>query len=233
MLAATLLLCASGPFTVQVMYSGPDLAADRPRIEQLVYGAGKVVRRSAAKHGYMQDVRWATGPDCNLSVKPTDWQPHYFWTPTSNMPDATVKYLVFSRDYGSPCGQAMAYPDTRPGAVNDNDGNKFAAGIIRNCGWNRATVAHELGHLLGGVQNAPTLYGWDGYHCLAQGDPMCYSPVGSKTCPNYFKNWPLRKTWDCHGDWYYNPAPKPGSWLASHWNLATSGFLTTPVKVEK
>lgn len=38
----------------------------------------------------------------------------------------------------------------------------------------------------------------------------------------------LAEQWDCGKNDYYNIAPAAGSYLATHWNLAISSFVTRP-----
>ncbi len=72
-----------------------------------------------------------------------------------------------------------------------------------------------------------------GWHCYDLEDDMCYSDGGSyftgggsllSVCPTS-QDWHF----DCGGDDYYNPAPPVGSYLATHWNVASSSFLTKPL----
>src|SRR5690606_38183844 len=93
--------------------------------------------------------------------------------------------------------------------------------------WNGHTAAHELSHNLGAVQDtAPNATGF--FHCTDQYDVMCYDdgtiPKGKKmavVCPG--REW--ADLLDCGGDDYFNPSPKPGSYLSNHWNIANSRFL--------
>ncbi len=143
-------------------------------------------------------------------------------------------YLVFmdkiANAYGPGyCGQGSLYNDDR--ATADNRNNKGPSYSLIAC-WDGGVVLHELGHNLGGVQlSAPHSSG--GWHCYDLEDDMCYSDGGS-----YFtgggsllsvcltsQDWHF----DCGGDDYYNPAPPVGSYLATHWNVASSSFLTKPL----
>jgi hypothetical protein len=120
------------------------------------------------------------------------------------------KYLVFV-DYilfGETCGRASFYSDDRPGQNNQaNGGTPGFAVLWQNC-WLPTSVMHEVGHVLGAVQkSAPHSDG--NAHCSDSDDLMCHTGDG----------------FDPDGDDYYNPNPVPGSYLATHWNVASSRFL--------
>ena len=88
-------------------------------------------------------------------------------------------------------------------------------------------VLHEVSHTLGAVQNgAPNTTG--GGHCRDAIDVMCYADGGPggrtfKACPEL--DGVISEHFDCNQDDYFNPAPKPGSYLAGHWNVYDSSFL--------
>jgi hypothetical protein len=165
-------------------------------------------------------------------------------------------YLIFADHVHSafaPGGQATTDDDDRPSSSNlNNIGPAYAmvdAGDTR-WNWSRmwAGALHELGHALGAVQcTAPHSTCRPGelghHHCWDEHDVMCYDDGGS-----YYKgrdqvaDSPDDRTvsvrcgegstaadqWDCGKDDYFNIAPVSGSYLATHWNLAMSGFVTRP-----
>jgi hypothetical protein len=103
-------------------------------------------------------------------------------------------------------------------------------------GWWPEGFLHEASHNLGAVQwGAPhstqpfgqslPQYG----HCFQGADVMCYAEDGGARsqmvtdCANLPGAIP--QNYDCGRDDYFNPAPPPGSYLASHWNTYDSAFL--------
>jgi hypothetical protein len=125
------------------------------------------------------------------------------------------------------CGQADLEPDDRPDpVVNANNVGPSYSYIACYTG---DIVEHELGHNIGAVQSsAPHSSGYG--HCYQENDDMCDNDGGSYfvnggvltyPCPNAPYYW-----FDCKGDDYYNKFPAAGSYLATHWNTARSGFLT-------
>ena len=146
------------------------------------------------------------------------------------------KYLVWMDAPGPYCGIAQQYADDSVGPVNLNNGNPTVLGMVGRIDapcWGSAGTpfeAHELMHLLGGVQgSAPHGTGSperSGGHCTDEADVMCYDDDGAG---------PVSVTWGCPGqnerlfdcghDDYFHTAPAPGSYLAGHWNPAGSRFL--------
>lgn len=131
------------------------------------------------------------------------------------------KYVMFA-DTNSICGLGTLAIDAQPGAANVNNVGPSWARIDRGC-WTGATAAHEIFHMLGAVQPGAPHYDGTG-HCTDEYDVMCYDAGGKhpvvRCAPRR-----LDIILDCHGDDYFNLRPKPGSWLAAHWNTANSSFL--------
>ena len=103
-------------------------------------------------------------------------------------------------------------------------------------GWWPEGFLHEMTHNLGAVQwgaphstqprggSAPN-YG----HCWQGADVMCYvedagaahaMQIDCAGLPGA-----IPQNYDCGRDDYFNPAPAPGSYLATHWNTYDSAFL--------
>lgn len=79
------------------------------------------------------------------------------------------------------------------------------------------TVAHETLHVLGAV--APFSPNGDGFaHCLDGKDLMCPQDGPCPATDNIGRL-------DCGRDDYFNESPAPGSYLATHWNVANSPYL--------
>lgn len=125
--------------------------------------------------------------------------------------------------YIGDCGLGQVRPDNSPGAGNrSNKGGAFAM-VWSNC-WTGLVTAHELTHTLGAVQ-PQSPHHTDNGHCWDGRDDMCYND-GSRQQQRVIctKQDDYRKL-DCNGDDYFALYPKPGSYLASHWNSANSQFL--------
>ncbi|HVF20791.1 MAG TPA: hypothetical protein VNA14_11180 [Mycobacteriales bacterium] len=227
---------------VQAVYAVP---ADRPDryatveagIRRWAAETDRVFADSAAQTGGVRHVRFVTDSACQLvvlkmalsargddSIQNTAAE---LAAAGFDRPDR--KYLVWM-DSTVMCGTAGYYVDDRPGAENVNNGGAPGqlARVDSGCwglGANGSSVeAHELMHALGSVQpSAPhaTPIG----HCSDDADPMCYADgtVGQtmlQRCP--VRPQPL---FDCGQDDYFSTAPAAGSYLAGHWNTASSSFL--------
>ncbi len=228
----------SGP-RVQAVYARPIGSADRlPSMRASFRGwAGaldKAVDDSAHQTRGARHVRFVTTPTsggCELDIVAVTLPPSAFTSFNATVSalqqrgmDATgMKYLVWS-DVSKLCGMASSYADSSPGANNANNGlYPTYARVDRAC-WGYAET-HELTHMLGGVQaDAPRATA--GFHCRDGSDVMCYDDgtAGSQqvsACPAA-----QARLLDCRHDDYFSTAPVKGSWLASHWNVAMSSFLS-------
>lgn len=131
------------------------------------------------------------------------------------------KYVMYvdSKVY---CGIGGFAGDDRPGAQNRSNFGPSYGRTDSGC-WGAGAAAHELGHNLGAVNNSAPNSSHAG-HCVDDEDLMCYKDTPTTVlvvrCPNVDPN-----TVDCNHDDYYSTNPKPGSYLASHWNVADDAFL--------
>lgn len=195
-------------------------------IEDISYGVDDVYEQSAQRHtGGSRSVRWVSNSNCDRSVMRIEM-------PASNQEmtyqakaylihlgytSEDRKYLIFVDVVGD-CGWGDIQDDSRPGPENKSNHTVGYAFISRFC-WNIYTASHELTHMLGAIQNDAPNSDWN-HHCWEEWDLMCYPLVGFIRCD--LSN---ARLLDCNGDDYFNTNPRPGSYLATHWNVANSMFL--------
>jgi hypothetical protein len=123
------------------------------------------------------------------------------------------------------CGWAPVYEDERP--VNNLNAAPVqkVLEITAQC-WSPTAMTHELVHALGAIStNAPNTSGAG--HCNDGPDIMCYNDGGPtatqrKVCTATVYR---ARLLDCNGDDYFNTAPLAGTYLATHWNTASSPWL--------
>jgi protein involved in polysaccharide export with SLBB domain len=235
---------------VQVMYVH---ASDKPdRYAEFVDSfrgwaaeGDAVYQNSAAETGGMRYIRFVHDADCRITVLNVTVSPSGdddFWSLTSELKwtkgytDPNRKYLVFlDRNHPDICGQGdviswrdnPSADDPNP-AYNPNNNIYGFAVIYNGCWSSNVTISHELGHTFGAVQgNSPNHSMWD--HCVDEWDVMCYDDSEDSRfplrfeCPDYSHNQRL----DCNHDDYFSTNPPPGSYLATHWNIANSSWLGT------
>jgi hypothetical protein len=95
--------------------------------------------------------------------------------------------------------------------------------------WQPTVMLHEITHNLGGVQQSAP-HRTTGWHCIDGEDVMCY-PDGSPEAIHYDDSicqpdgGAIPQTYDCGHDDYFSPAPAPGSYLDTHWNVYRSAFM--------
>lgn len=199
-----------------------------------------VIGSSAARTGGQRYVRFVTDGSCQLDVQRVELTTAgddsiattvaEFQAKGLNRPDR--KYLVWM-DSTVLCGVATYFLDDRFGQDNVNNGNSAGraptvARVDSGC-WGLASrgesiEAHELVHSLGAVQKtAPhaTSLG----HCTDDSDRMCYAD-GSPEVVITVCQASMEALLDCNSDDYFHTAPPPVNYLASHWNTASSSFLS-------
>ncbi|GLZ75988.1 hypothetical protein Afil01_07950 [Actinorhabdospora filicis] len=139
---------------------------------------------------------------------------------------ADRKYVVWTEN--TVCGLGWGgRGDQRTGDANENNWYSGWAMVgLNGCFGNPDADVHELLHTMGAVhRDAP--YATTNGHCFIYGDLMCYDDGGIPNppgrminCPNPGEGWI-----DCNHDSYFNPRPRAGGYLSSHWNIADSLFL--------
>jgi hypothetical protein len=237
---------------VQAVYAYPADGPDNygtvaPYIRRWAALADRILNESASETGGVRHVRYVTDPACQVDVAKAALSPDGVATFAGTAADLDAqgfnrtdrKYLVWVDAYVY-CGVATVEPDDRAGQNNANNGGRpgMIARIDRGCWGNPASSAeaHELVHILGGVQPTAPHGTWN-YHCSDESELMCYDddytadgfvvshgelvPL-AYVCPSSHE-----RLLDCNHDDYFSTNPSPDSWLAQHWNVADSSFLTS------
>ena len=164
-------------------------------------------------------------------------------------PDAARNYLIYadnisSNTYGglgdapgddSVAGASEGVGDYNAVLFGRNGTDFFGSSTSYAPGTTSQTLMnvslHELSHNLGAVHYSAPHTTSKG-HCTDSWDIMCY-PDGGKPmispppCQGAYSA--SHQAYDCNKDDYFNPAPAPGSYLATHWNLYNSVFMC-PIK---
>ena len=188
---------------------------------------------SAQETGGIRHVRWVTDSSCNLVIQrvqlSTTGDDSYSNTVSElesvGLQKSDRKYLVWV-DANLYCGIASLYDDDSAALSNVNNVGPGYARIDSACwGFTSEPVeAHELMHMLGGVQyTAPHSSG--GGHCTDEYDRMCYQDSSSVTLTYPCSSPSHDHIFDCNHDDYFSTNPPSGSYLATHWNTASSSFL--------
>ncbi|MFF0411050.1 RICIN domain-containing protein [Kitasatospora sp. NPDC004745] len=202
-----------------------------PSFKKWAADVDTIYNASAQETGGVRHVRFVTESDCTasvLNVQISDSEIQDF--NASNRALAAQgynrkdrKYMMFT-DAKVYCGIGTFAGDERPGQDNISNFGPSYGRTDSGC-WGGSTAAHELGHNLGAVNNSAPNSSKAG-HCVDEWDIMCYSdapnyPQMRTVCPDRSHDDRL----DCRHDDYYNTSPEPGSYLATHWNVANNRFL--------
>ncbi len=222
---------------VQAIYARSSDKPDRfssisPMIPQWAANADAIFNNSAAKTGGIRHLRWVTAAGCTLDIARVTLSP----TGDDNMSNTELelqslgfdradrKYMIWM-DANVYCGLGDIRYDDSPGVDNMNNYGTSWARVDSGCwGYYDSPEAHEIMHMLGGVQpTAPhASYAW---HCTDESDRMCYSDG-----PGVTMTYPCASSellFDCNNDDYFHTAPLPTSYLGTHWNAAMNVFLET------
>ncbi|MFJ9574996.1 RICIN domain-containing protein [Streptomyces sp. NPDC101191] len=191
----------------------------------LIYSA------SAQETGGVRHIRYVTAADCTptvLNIELPDSALAEFSATNRALAAKGLdrrdrKYMIFAEAQVY-CGIGTFAGDERPSQSNLSNFGPSYGRTDSGC-WGGHTAAHELGHNLGAVNNsAPNTS--RGAHCTDEWDVMCYSdspyyPQMRNVCTNRASENIL----DCNHDDYFHTSPRPGSYLATHWNIADNQFL--------
>ncbi|WP_430780145.1 RICIN domain-containing protein [Actinoplanes sp. G11-F43] len=192
-------------------------------------GVDAIYDASAGETGGSRHIRYVTTPECRADVVEVQLPEGSLRSFASTVDSlrglgydrADRKYLMFA-DTNLYCGISTFVNDTRPGRGNRNNGGPSYARVDSGC-WSATMAAHQLTHSLGAVlTDSPNATGagscTDGHDLLCDTD-RTGKPVKS-VCPK-----PNAIRLDCGHDDYFSTNPEPGSYLATHWNVALSDFL--------
>ncbi|GAA2144070.1 hypothetical protein GCM10009760_31180 [Kitasatospora kazusensis] len=244
--AGTTVVCDGDGSTgnrVQVLYvhaPGQDRFGQYlPSFKKWAADADVIYDASAEETGGVRHIRFVTEPDCTATVLDVELSAtalQEFGSTNDALASQGFnrrdrKYMIFA-DAQVYCGIGTFNGDERPGQDNTSNFGPSYGRTDNGC-WSGSTASHELGHNLGAVNNSAPHSSKAG-HCTDEWDIMCYSdapyyPQMQTLCPDRSHDDRL----DCNHDDYYSTDPKPGSYLATHWNVANNQFLiagggTTP-----
>ncbi|GIF39848.1 RICIN domain-containing protein [Actinoplanes xinjiangensis] len=192
-------------------------------------GVDEIYDASAGETGGSRHIRYVTTPECRpdvAEVQLPDGSLRSFASTIDALRSlgynrADRKYLMFA-DTKLYCGISTYVNDTRPIRGNRNNGGPSYSRVDAGC-WSAAMAAHQLTHALGAVlSDSPNATGAGS--CLDEYDLLCGKDRTGKpvknVCPKKNDN-----RLDCGHDDYFSTNPEPGSYLATHWNVALSEFL--------
>ncbi|MDQ2676270.1 MAG: hypothetical protein M3Y34_05625, partial [Actinomycetota bacterium] len=226
-------ICASD-HAMQVLYARPPGAADAfaasvPAIRSTVRRSNQVLNDEAiASGGGGGDYKVVCngGGDVDVgqfTTTGTTFSQVVSSAKAAGFTSAARNYVVFlDASAGGVCGVGSLFLADSPGLSNPHNTSGGYAVIYKGC-WNGTTFMHEVGHNRGAVQPPAPHSTGSGAHCNDGSDVMCYAPDGGDR--NQSMTYPCRSVtlFDCGYDDYFDAAPEPGEYLASHWNLGTRG----------
>jgi hypothetical protein len=220
-------LCAQDGQRVQFVYMADDASQYAASVEPIRLIASAVNTAFLRSSGGLRSVRWAVDGSCRvdvgLLVSRPDPRTISDYARAQGLNRADRKYLLFLAWPMPLCGGVFVIEDDSAGPGNRNNTESNVGWVARQC-WNGRVATHELIHLLGGVQSsAPHAGSW--HHCTDGFDVVCYSGPPDYAAMTYPCGIEYQILLDCGRDDYFNVEPEPGSYLATHWNIANSGFL--------
>lgn len=221
---------------IQFMYVHAEDVPDRYRdqvdsFRALAAAVDQIYDRSAHETGGHRHLRFVTDEKCQLEVLPVivsatgddSFRATILELVNLGYASKERKYVIFVEAMVY-CGIATIIYDSDPSVGNVNNHSSGYARIDNGC-WNAVAVAHELTHILGGVQqDAPHSSG--GGHCVDEWDLMCYSDAPHYPNMQYLCPITMQELLDCNHDDYYHTDPPADTYLSTHWNVADSLYLT-------
>ena len=220
---------------VQVVYAVSSDKTDRfTSVADLIRGyawnTDQAFQNSAARDGGIRHVRWVTNSSCQLEVA------HVVLSPTGDDSIANTrtelrnlgytrtdrKYLVFA-DAGVYCGISYVVGDDRPDATNPANTGGTVSRVDSSCWAAPLRCRHRARARTGrGPADRAARERQLALHRRVRPALLRRRVRGAATYLCASSQEPLL---DCNGDDYFNVAPVAGSWLSTHWNLASSAFL--------
>lgn len=238
--------CVKNPlreFHTRLIYAYP---SDKPSkyssrvddIRDMIAEANGLVRKSAASQGRRMDLRVscvAGEPSIAKLKLPTKLNASSFDViiqalRTAGYSSTMAKYWVWLEGHpvGAPGGIGTLSVDDSSSPENRNNigpSYNVTFGIEPHQGG-AVVMLHEGSHNFGGVQGQSAPYGTGGpngrgggMHCNDGLDVMCYADGGALS--RYSSNYCDEPVYDCRNNTYFDPTPKAGSYLATHWNLGS------------
>lgn len=242
---------------VQAMYAydestGNKLSEVADNIRTVMQESDRIVYLSALKQGGSRRIRLATetyGSSCRPSIIAIPIAHGVFISknflsgdlpavgdalkaagvPSTSSQGLIATVFIDNRDLNSAaiCGVANVIMDDKVNGFNAIPSLRINQ-IFSKC-WTPFVAVHEIVHNMGAVQNsAPHTTGHG--HCTDGIDIMCYADGATKdTQPIVCQATEYRTTGllDCNNDDYFSVKPPVGSYLATHFNVANSPFLTS------
>jgi hypothetical protein len=202
-------------------------------IRSVANAASHTIDMSATKTRGNRVVRYVTGPGCMVEVANMTVSEDVIGSAGKVIYEAKKqgfakqnrKYMILAEIDGF-CGMSSVINDDSPSPNSAHNGNSYGV-LGKTCYDRPGAFVHELMHGLGAVQlSAPNAT--QSMHCVDDKDQMCRKEndqdVMRQDCPDDSDESLL----DCNDNDYFNTNPAPGSYLATHWNAATSPFLDNP-----
>lgn len=227
--------CVQDPATQHhghVLYAHPVGRPNRyltdviPRLRENISLAAGFMDATAARYGASSTLWMRCDADGQVTVSYVEvpsggagYEDFVYAIRNAGFRDPLAKYWVMY-DRGSSsgaAGEAMVPTSSQPGVGHPSNTQGPWYGLTyMSTHW--TTMLHEGAHTMGAVQtDAP--HATSTHHCTDGEDLMCYEGGTD------FNVCPIGRAFDCNGDDYFHPAPPPGNYLATHWNLGHADNL--------